>query len=125
MPYCQSCGRQIKENSRFCPNCGKEIVVNPVIAKRLEEPEIIKEIPHKSSSGWGVLIAILIIVGIIIAIVIIAQQGAFSSGGGISKIIDPCERQFDTCNRECGEGWGSGLCKTACTVQYNDCKSKR
>lgn len=125
MPYCQSCGKRIKENSKFCPGCGEEITRNVIIKERHEEPEVIKEIHHKSSSGLGALVAVLIIIGIVIAIIIAAQQGVFSSGGGISKIIDPCERALDQCNHECGEGWGSGACKTVCTVAYHDCKEKR
>lgn len=28
MKYCESCGKQIKENSNFCPYCGKNILGN-------------------------------------------------------------------------------------------------
>ena len=36
-------------------------------------------------------------------------------------IGDPCKIEFDECNYECGEGWLSELCKTRCTIEYNEC----
>lgn len=130
MPYCYNCGKPVKEVSKYCPECGFEFKKIPSKAKEKEEPEkqvstekvIIKE---KKSSAISIVLIFLLIIGIILFVVYLVQEGALSSGGGISKIIDPCETAFDNCNRDCGEGWGSGLCKTGCTYDYNKCKENR
>lgn len=131
MPYCYNCGKEIKETSKYCPECGFESTKKSVKVKEKEESQkqtteriIIKEKHHSGGVVSAVLIILFIIAGIIF-VVYLANEGAFSGGGGISKIVDPCERAFDTCNRECGEGWGSGLCKTGCTYDYNKCKENR
>lgn len=130
MPFCRECGGKLRENSKYCPQCGVEIEKKIEREHHKETHHEIEEKPKHShheqpkSSGGAVaaFVIILIIVGIVVVIIFSANEGLFSPGGGIERAIDPCERQFDACNRGCGEGWGSGICKSACSLEYNSCK---
>ncbi len=67
--------------------------------------------------GAGVVIIIIILLILLgIAIFFIAQSGA------VEKAVDPCERNFDDCNRACGEGIFNSICKEVCSSDYRDCK---
>lgn len=35
---------------------------------------------------------------------------------------DPCPSARDRCLSGCGDGFGSGLCKAACTSSYENCE---
>jgi len=63
---------------------------------------------------------------IIILMAILLISLIFVSGcSEITKITDPCKAEYDECNYGCGEGWGSGLCKTSCSSQYSQCKKNK
>ena len=36
MPYCENCGNELNENANFCPNCGKEVVVEEVVEENIQ-----------------------------------------------------------------------------------------
>ncbi len=123
MAYCQNCGNKLKESAKFCHSCGQQILINSVRETLQQPQQIIKEIHHKRSSGIGIFLFILILLIIIGGVLYFAnQKGGIS--GAVSRVIDPCDRQFDECNRACGEGWFNGLCKSGCTLDYNECKKK-
>lgn len=44
--------------------------------------------------------------------------------GCISNPLDKCQRDFDKCNHDCGEGILSSICKEKCTYNYNKCKEQ-
>ena len=44
---------------------------------------------------------------------------------GCINPFDPCEVERQECNNTCGDGLLGGLCKDACTIQYNTCRNDR
>lgn len=65
-------------------------------------------------------------VGIVILIILILLAiGAFFliSSGVLEKAVDPCEREFSSCNHACGEGLLSSVCKEKCSYDYRSCKN--
>jgi len=68
------------------------------------------------STGW--------IAFIILLILILLGIGAYFliASGTVEKAVDPCEREFDACNRACGEGIFNSICKEGCSYDYRNCK---
>lgn len=67
--------------------------------------------------GAGIVIFIIILLILLgIAVYFIIQSGA------VEKAVDPCEREFQDCNHDCGEGILSSICKEKCSYEYRRCK---
>ena len=43
MPFCQSCGKEVKEEDRFCPHCGATVAEVPKIPEVVPRREYRKE----------------------------------------------------------------------------------
>jgi len=68
--------------------------------------------------GAGVVVFIIILLLLLgIGAVIMIQSGA------VEKAVDPCEREFSSCNHGCGEGILSSVCKEKCSYSYRGCKN--
>lgn len=133
---CEYCGKKFKNETlclrheKICHNKYKEEETKSIYRNREEyrrEPEYEKVVVHehhKSSSGGVIAFFVgLLVIGVIIFFVImIANQGGFSSGGGVSRIVDPCQSAFDSCNNGCGDGWLAGACKEKCSYDYRKCE---
>lgn len=63
----------------------------------------------------------------ILAVILLISLIIFVSGcvSEIEKQVDPCKRELEECNYECGEGILSSLCKEKCTYEYNKCKERQ
>lgn len=70
----------------------------------------------KAKSGVAIFIIILLIL-LGIGAYIIIQSGA------LEKATDPCKKQFEECNYQCGEGFLNSICKSGCTEIYQECKN--
>lgn len=141
MPFCHDCGNKAREEDKYCQKCGVKLThkeekhteekkEEPKVVERVVEKEkpVVKEVVHHEkprSSGIGGLITFLILLGIIgFIIFMVIQSGALDEifeGSGLSY-VDPCEREFNSCNHECGEGILSSICKEKCTYDYKKCK---
>ncbi len=127
MPYCHECGKEVKKQVKFCPACG----TNLANASSNEEKSSRKHIEHhyhhepkkevnsfrSAMNGLGGLVLVLIILG-----GIIAAGLYFYQQGTVETLVDPCEKEFNECNHECGEGWFSGACKEKCSYDYRKCR---
>lgn len=131
MPYCIDCGTKLKEDDTFCYKCGAKVGEEKV-EKIKEEPKVVervieKEVQPKKSSGLKIFFLLLIIGVIVFFVIMAAEEGLFEellSGGekAIGRVVDPCEREFNSCNHECGEGILSSICKEKCSYSYRKCK---
>ena len=69
--YCRRCGKQLSEDSRFCPNCGERVEI--IEESKHVEPEIVQTNEEKEPRGpWkgfaiaGLAIGIFSIIGCMI-----------------------------------------------------------
>lgn len=64
--FCENCGREIKEESKFCPYCGCEIKNNTLNNRKISNTEIGHQTDKKKSKipfiiGIGVLIVLVVV----------------------------------------------------------------
>lgn len=60
--FCKKCGKEIKEEDKFCPYCGQDIE-KPVVENKTKANK------KSSNFGWGLLGFLIPIVGLILFIV--------------------------------------------------------
>lgn len=122
--HCSECGKKVKKDSKFCYSCGEKL--EQPTEHREEKQERVTHVHHHQKSSGSFLKILVILAIIVIAVVVIlnmAEKGTFSSGGGVSRVIDPCQRTLDSCNTGCGEGILSSVCKEKCAYDYRKCKN--
>ncbi len=73
--YCNKCGKQIPDDSNFCPKCGNTIATNPQTGHSDENAE-------KQENKGCLLAILLIIVGIVFAFFVIKFIVDNSNNGG-------------------------------------------
>lgn len=61
---------------------------------------------------------------LIIMLVVLFLSLILTSCSEVSRVTDPCKREFDDCNYGCGDGVFSSVCKEMCTYDYNKCKNE-
>ena len=60
----------------------------------------------------------------LVLLVLLAVGSLFLVGCAfIEQAIDPCAQEYESCKYSCGDGWFNGLCKSACSSQYRNCRS--
>ncbi len=84
---CEFCGFKLQPSFKFCPNCGKELVVNKKIpsVKSSQNKEEIKTLPPQTIYG-------LIFGGIVLTFLILYLSGVFS-GPSINNVSN--QRNFN------------------------------
>lgn len=112
--YCKDCGIELGDGDSFCKSCG-----NP---QKGEKP---KAVDRKSGGGFRAFfrgLFILLVVLIVVGAILFAVYTLY--GDKVAQKVDPCERAYERCVHECGEGWLSGACKLKCTVDRDECWEK-
>ena len=71
------------------------------------------------ASAIIIFILLLILASIILGGLLIYSK---ISANTVKQSNDPCEKTFDLCKHDCGEGTLSGNCKQGCTNDYRNCK---
>lgn len=129
---CEFCDREFSSemaclrHEKKCPERDEEDEPEP-------EKTVVREVHHheKPSGGGGggfikFIIFLVIIGAVIFFIVIAAEEGVFDEllggGGKIASVVDPCEREFNSCNHACGEGILNSICKEKCSYEYRQCR---
>jgi len=139
--FCKYCGEKLihestkedfnnktedsKSKKYYCEHCGREFsseiecLKHEKGCKSVETSNTEKIIIHQRPKGlrWIFFLIILLVIG---AVIFIANQGTVQQ----FATIDPCQRNLDSCNHDCGEGILSSICKEKCTYDYNQCKRK-
>lgn len=75
--YCKKCGKEITENSTFCPECGANQSTS-------SDQQPISEVPPQKKKR-GCLISAIVVVGVIILIIIIAAISGGDKGSNTSN----------------------------------------
>ena len=87
--YCKQCGKEIPDDSRFCPNCGtvtdgSEKAAYPDLSNVPQTPE-----PPRKRKKRGGMVAILIFLGVAAVIVVgISQMGTVPTPSSVEVIMD-------------------------------------
>lgn len=84
--FCKKCGKEIKEEDKFCPYCGQDV------SKPVEE-EIKKEVKKSESAvGWGFLGFFIPIAGLILFIIWNSdlENKAKGKAAGVGALISVC-----------------------------------
>lgn len=86
--YCKQCGSPLEENEIFCPNCGSQVNVQPVVlpVKRNRSVKVMV----------GVSVACVLLVAAVVAIVLVAK----SVGGGYKQAVDDYFTAIETHDAE-------------------------
>ncbi len=83
MQYCVHCGKQIDDDSSFCPNCGKPTNDEPIVDSRqiISEPVSDTKSAKKKDSILSIVAAVFALLGWI-------AYGIFAFIGLIISIVD-------------------------------------
>lgn len=96
--YCRRCGKQLSEDSRFCPNCGERVEI--IEESKHVEPEIVQTDEEKEPRGpWkafaiaGLAIGIFSIIGCMIPyvnlnVIYVGQIGIALSALGLNSKVN-------------------------------------
>lgn len=96
--YCRRCGKQLSEDSRFCPNCGERVEI--IEESKHVEPEIVQTDEEKEPRGpWkafaiaGLAIGIFSIIGCMIPyvnlyVISVGQIGIALSALGLNSKVN-------------------------------------
>lgn len=93
--YCKHCGKQLGDDTKFCPGCGSKIVfledVTPVSASPVIQPtQYAQQLPHVQKWSPGTLEVIGIILVIVVAFLLILASVTYYNGGDSGgSIFDP------------------------------------
>lgn len=77
--YCNNCGKLISDDSKFCPECGKEIGVQSV---RIEPNAVLNspiKTKNKSKKGKVIIILVIVIMAYVVSNIIINYNKTDSS----------------------------------------------
>ncbi|MFQ5474299.1 MAG: hypothetical protein ACE5DM_00530 [Candidatus Nanoarchaeia archaeon] len=66
------------------------------------------------------LVTVLIIVVVVLVVMLVADKG--STTGHSIRFWDKCERTYNACVDDCGDGLLGGLCKDKCTWDRKQCR---
>ena len=127
MSYCVSCGIKLGKDDKFCQNCGIKITKSS-IEKEILETKTSEKTHHNENVKRNVgktIFNIILIFLIIIVLFLIVASGVIDklfSGSGV-PYVDPCERSFNDCNHDCGEGILNRICKEKCSYVFRSCKN--
>jgi hypothetical protein len=127
MLFCPKCAVELEDEDTFCSKCGYKLKKKDKESRTTKVISTLDElVQEKKPSQQNGMFTILVIVSLIIIILFILSAigvtDAAFKGSGINY-LDPCEREFKECNKECGEGLLSGVCKDICTVSYRQCRN--
>lgn len=83
--YCQNCGKQVSETSKFCPFCGQKLATTPAMPLQMAAPLSPGEVATKSAGNSGrlplILLGVITMIGIVAAAYFLLP-GALGSGSG-------------------------------------------
>lgn len=71
--FCNGCGKQIPDNSAFCPACGKPFGANGIQPNGVQPNMVMNNQPPKKKMGAGKVIAIVL--GVFVLIGVIGSMG--------------------------------------------------
>ena len=67
--YCIHCGKEIDDDSNFCPHCGKYVATNGPVGTQQMSGNVYRSSVDDDNIGWGVLGFFFPIVGLILYLV--------------------------------------------------------
>lgn len=89
--YCQNCGAELAEGSRFCPNCGQQM--GQPMGQPGGQPMGPMEEPKKNTALVGLIVAIVVVLFLIAAVAVVLFMNMFERGGSVSDSDDRGSRQ--------------------------------
>lgn len=129
MLFCPKCSVELDDDDNYCSKCGYKLKAKDKEARITKVISTLDELVTKSSKKdltranriMGIVIIALIITVLFLVLVVTGAVDDAFRGSGLG-FLDPCEREYKECNRECGEGLIGGLCKDGCTIRYRQCR---
>jgi len=124
MLFCPKCAVELDDADNYCSNCGYKLKAKDKEARTTKVINTLDEIVQEKKTIKNSKIVWILVVIFTIALILFVMSAAGESafkGSGI-PFLDVCEREFKECNKECGEGALSGVCKDLCTLSYRQCR---
>ena len=77
--FCKNCGCKLKENAKFCPQCGAAVTYkNDKVVNNADVPESdeIYSVKKKKSKKfvWGIIVALVVVAIAVICALVIVQK---------------------------------------------------
>lgn len=80
MSYCKNCGKEMNDNTTFCPNCGAS---QNAASSQTSQPTVV----DNGGIGWGLLGCCIPIVGLILFLVWKDNKPKTSKAAGIGALV--------------------------------------
>ncbi len=94
MPFCEKCGKQIKDGDRFCEHCGAEVKSLPMTSTN-ENPTGIKSV-KKSKKKLVAIISVASAVAVVLAVCAIAFVPKIFNSNNVEQTVETTTQQVTT-----------------------------
>ena len=96
--FCQGCGKEISDDTKFCPACGRPTDSSAVQAR--PQPTVAPAAPKSSNNKLLLIIGIAVIALLVVVIIIISIKGKNKTPDSTSSDISEVEEDYEPAKQE-------------------------